>query len=60
MLFDTQTSLGKFIVLLLVQIFSAVLVNVHWDRKKMLMLLYTCLGVTLICFYSSGMSFLLL
>ncbi len=54
MLFDTQTSLGKFIVLLLVQIFSAVLVNVYCkDRKKMLMLLYSCLGVTLICFLFS-------
>ena len=54
MLFDTQTSLGKFIVLLLVQIFSAVLVNVYCkDKKKMMILLYSCLGVTLICFLFS-------
>ena len=48
-LWDTPTSVGKFTVLLLVQIFSAVMVQVYCDdKKKTRLLLAYCVGTTLI------------
>lgn len=48
-LWDTPTSVGKFTVLLLVQIFSAVMVEVYCDdKKKTRLLLAYCVGTTLI------------
>lgn len=47
MLLDTPTSIGKFIVLLLVQIFTAFMVNVYCkDRKQMITILASCIGIT--------------
>ena len=47
MLLETPTSIGKFVVLLLVQIFSSVMVQVYCDNKKQLrFILSICLGVT--------------
>ena len=48
-LWDTPTSVGKFTVLLLVQIFSAVMVEVYCDdKKKTRLVLAYCVGTTLI------------
>lgn len=48
-LWDTPTSVGKFLVLLLVQIFSVAMVYVYCkDKKKTWMLLGYSLGITLI------------
>lgn len=48
MLWDTPTSLGKFIVLLLVQIFTAGMVHVFGKEKKTaLTILGYCMGITL-------------
>lgn len=48
-LFDTPTSLGKFVVLLLVQIFTSGMVWLFCkDRKKARMLLFGGLGITLL------------
>ncbi len=48
-LWDTPTSVGKFTVLLLVQIFSAMMVQVYCDdKKKTRLLLAYCVGTTLI------------
>ena len=47
MLLETPTSIGKFVVLLLVQIFSSVMVRVYCDNKKQVrFILSICLGVT--------------
>lgn len=49
MLWDTPTSIGEFTVLLLVQIFTAVMVNVYCrERKLMWQLLGYCVGITLL------------
>ena len=54
MLFDTATSVGKFVVLMLVQIFSALMVWSYCDNKEqMKVILYFCLGSTLIAFLFS-------
>ena len=54
MLFDTATSVGKFVVLMLVQIFSALMVWSYCDNKQqMKVILYFCLGSTLIAFLFS-------
>ncbi len=48
-LWDTPTSVGKFTVLLLVQIFTSVMVQVYCDdKKKTRLLLAYCLGTTLV------------
>ncbi|WP_025880499.1 rod shape-determining protein RodA [Segatella baroniae] len=47
MLLDTPTSIGKFVVLLLVQVFSGVMVHVYCgNRKQTRLILGACLGVT--------------
>lgn len=49
MLWDTPTSLGKFIVLLLVQVFSSIMVGVYCKEKNiMFRILAYCLGITAI------------
>lgn len=49
MLWDTPTSVGKFTVLLLVQIFTAVMVSVYCrERRLMWNLLGYCVGITLL------------
>lgn len=49
LLWDTPTSIGKFIVLLLVQIFSTVMVYVYCDdKKRALRLAALSIGITLI------------
>ena len=54
MLLDTPTSMGKFIVLLLVQVFTSLMIGVYCKEKKIMfqMLAYS-LGITLICFLFS-------
>ena len=54
MLLDTPTSMGKFIVLLLVQGFTSLMIGVYCKEKKIMfqMLAYS-LGITLICFLFS-------
>ena len=48
-LWDTPTSIGKFAVLLMVQIFSAVMVSVYCgDRKKTRLILAYCIGCTVL------------
>ena len=47
MLLATPTSIGKFVVLLLVQVFSGVMVHVYCgNRKQTRLILGACLGVT--------------
>lgn len=47
MLLDTPTSIGKFVVLLLVQVFSGVMVHVYCgNRKQTRLILGACLSVT--------------
>lgn len=54
MLFDTPTSVGKFSVLLLVQLFSSGMVYAYnGDRPHALHLLGLCLGVTVLAFLFS-------
>ena len=54
MLFDTPTSVGKFVVLLLVQIFSAgLLYNYLGEKAKSLRLVGICVGMTLLAFLFS-------
>ena len=54
MLFDTPTSVGKFSVLLLVQLFSSGMVYAYnGDRPHALRLLGLCLGVTVLAFLFS-------
>lgn len=54
MLWDTPTSVGKFAVLLLVQIFTAGMIYVYMsNRKETLILLAYCLGITLLAFLFS-------
>ena len=49
MLLDTPTSIGKFVVLLLVQVFSGVMVHVYCgNRKQTRLILGACLGVTVV------------
>ena len=49
MLWDTPTSVGKFVVLLLVQLFTIGMVYVYCqDKRKVKMLLSSCLGITTI------------
>lgn len=49
MLWDTPTSVGKFTVLMLVQVFTAVMVNVYCrDRRIMWNILVYCVGITVI------------
>lgn len=49
MLWDTPTSVGKFTVLLLVQIFTAVMVSVYCrERRLMWKILAYCIGITLL------------
>jgi rod shape determining protein RodA len=49
LLWDTPTSVGKFVVLLLVQVFSASMVWVYChDREKSAKLLGVCVGLTLL------------
>ncbi len=49
LLWDTPTSVGKFVVLLLVQIFTAALVNVYCkQRRQTITILAYCLGATLL------------
>lgn len=49
LLLDTPTSVGKFVVLLLVQIFSACLVNVYvHERRQTNTILGYCIGITLL------------
>lgn len=49
MMWDTYTSVGKFVVLLLVQIFTAGMVNSYTgDRKQALMILAYSVGITLL------------
>lgn len=54
MLWDTPTSVGKFTVILLVQIFSATMVSVYCNNKKLCLhaLLY-CIGITLLALFFS-------
>ena len=48
MLLGTPTSVGKFVVLLLIQLFSAAMVYVYClDRRDAWRILFVCLGVTL-------------
>ncbi|WP_027455038.1 rod shape-determining protein RodA [Xylanibacter brevis] len=50
LLFDTPTSIGRFIVLLLIQIFSSALIGIYCrNQKQALHCLGLCLGTTLIC-----------
>ena len=50
MLFDTPTSVGKFVVLLLIQIFSSSMVWVFCrEQGQALRIFAVCIGVTLIC-----------
>lgn len=54
LLFDTPTSVGKFSVLLLVQLFSAGMIYAyHGDRPRALRLAGLCLGVTALAFLFS-------
>ena len=49
MMWYTPTSVGKFVVLLLIQLFSGVMVWVYcYDRREALRLLGACLGVSLL------------
>lgn len=49
MLWDTPTSVGKFVVLLLVQIFTAGMVYVYCrDAKQTFRILVYCIGITLV------------
>ena len=49
LLWDTPTSVGKFVVLLLVQLFTAALVDVYCkQRRQTLTILAYCLGATLL------------
>ncbi len=49
MMWDTYTSVGKFVVLLLVQIFTAGMVNSYTgDKKQALLLLAYSVGITLL------------
>ena len=49
MLLGTPTSVGKFVVLLLIQLFSSLMVYVYChDQRNSLRILGTCLGVTLL------------
>lgn len=49
MMFDTPTSVGKFVVLLLVQIFSSGMVYIYChDKEKAMRLIGICVGITLI------------
>lgn len=48
-LWDTPTSVGKFVVLLLVQVFTASMVNVYCkERKQTRVILAYCIGFTLL------------
>ena len=48
MLFNTPTSVGKFIVLLLIQLFTIIMVFMYCrNEEKALRIAYICLGVTL-------------
>lgn len=47
-LFDTPTSVGKFIVLLLVQVFTAVMVSVYCRDRRLVRNIIYCVGVTLL------------
>ena len=50
MMFETPTSVGKFVVLLLIQIFSGGMVWVYCrDRLDAFRILAFCIGVTLVC-----------
>lgn len=50
LLFNTPTSVGKFIVLLLIQIFTASMVWIFSkERKQALQIFSVCIGVTVIC-----------
>ncbi|MGN1263815.1 MAG: rod shape-determining protein RodA [Prevotella sp.] len=49
LLWDTPTSVGKFVVLMLVQVFTSIMVLTYCrDRRFMFHLLILCLGVTLL------------
>ncbi len=49
LLWDTPTSVGKFVVLLLVQLFTAALVDVYCkQRRQTIVILAYCLGATLL------------
>ncbi len=51
LLLDTGTSVGKFVVLLLVQVFSAAMVRVFCnDKRQMLVMLSYTVGATLLAF----------
>jgi len=50
MLFNTPTSVGKFVVLLLIQIFTAAMVWIFCkERKQALQISGICIGVTIVC-----------
>lgn len=54
MLLGTPTSIGKFVVLLLVQICTAFMVNIYCrEKKQFLYILAGCLGTTLVFFLFS-------
>ncbi len=49
LLWDTPTSVGRFVVLLLVQVFTSIMVFTYCrDRRLMLHMLFFCLGMTLL------------
>ena len=48
MLFNTPTSVGKFTVLLLIQLLSAGMVGIFGQEEKALRILVFCLGVTIV------------
>ncbi len=49
MLMDTPTSVGKFVVLLLVQVFSSGMVYVYCQQKRLaLNMLFSCIGATVL------------
>ena len=50
LLFDTPTHVGRFVVLLAIQVFTSVMIGVYQrDWQQALIALAACLGVTLVC-----------
>ena len=54
MLFETPTSVGKFTVLFLIQVFTAAMVYIYCkNRSLMLQILLSCIGITLLAVLAS-------
>lgn len=50
LLFDTPTHIGRFVVLLSIQVFSTVMVGIYTRRwQQSMTALATCVGITLVC-----------